>query len=237
MPAAVIRHPFSATKPTVAWHEYYRKRNRLAVLMTCPPRGGRRVAALIYLWYLSYLVVVHRWRGPPSLHLAYRSALADVLHGRLGKRDLSAVTALDDDDDVAADVLPAGVDEVLLDVGDSAGDAFHPLRRMRQSQPAVRFYLAAHLGHYRRSIDLSVVETDTPRRYQAAVVDRKYGLASAAQGLQIFACDKDGLRPRSYRQWVTMRLLDPPAQRAAVALLPLRALRLYRCYRRRSLNP
>lgn len=188
VPASVIRHQFSATKPVVPWREYYRKRNRLALLAMYPPHKGGLIASCIYLVYLNYIVYAHKWRGYKSLYQAYLCARQDALRGRLGKRDLTSLNE-------SIGALPVEclgeVNEVLIDIGEGAGDAVALMNAVRQCNPAAVFYLPGHLARYLRFIDMPGVALAARRNYPMLIVGREYKLRSLVRSPCVYSYGKD----------------------------------------------
>jgi hypothetical protein len=216
--ASVIRHQFSAIKPTIAWREYYRKRNRLIVLFLHPPKKGGYVAFLIYLWYLCYLVIVQKWRGYSSLYYAYLWALQDALQGKLGKRDVAFLNDLEISKSTFK--FPANVNEVLIDIGESAGDALFLMQKIRQHNPLTVFFLPKYLNQYFRFIDLDNVFVENKKNYPMVITGREFKLSSLLKSKNVFAFKNGNFARQSYPQCFIERMVKMSAMILSVAMMP-----------------
>ncbi|NJA06940.1 glycosyltransferase family 2 protein [Methylococcaceae bacterium WWC4] len=188
VPASVIRHQYSATKPIIAWREYYRKRNRLALLAVYSPRNGGVFASLIYLLYLNYIIYFHKWHSYLDLYYAYLWARDDALIGRMGKRDLSSLSSAP----VKVNVeCLADFDEILLDIGEYPGEALILMEAIRQSKPNTIFYIPKYLDHYLKFINIQNIYLLDQHQYSAVILGKNYKLKSATSALTVF-CYNDG---------------------------------------------
>ena len=212
VPASVIRHQFSATKPTVAWREYYRKRNRLTVLLLYPPQKGSYGACLIYLWYLCFLVFINKWLGYSSLHYAYLWARQDALQGKLGKRDLALLNDMEAYKSIF--VLPENVNEVLIDIGESAGDALFLMQKILKINPSIVFYLPKYLSHYYKFIDIENVLPSEKNNHPMVITGREYKFSSLTKSKNVFSFKNGSFVSQSYWQW----LIDRAAKISAILL-------------------
>jgi len=169
VPASVIRHHYGMIKPIVPWREYYRKRNRLAVIAACPPSRGGRLASLLYLVFLNYILLLARWRGDQPLHRAWLWARDDALAGRLGKRDLDGL-ASDGREEAAVNNLADGT-AILIDIAESAGDALAAIRKLREANPGRRLCFTVRQQEYLRYFELPDLEPfRSEKHYDLAVV-------------------------------------------------------------------
>ncbi|WGS83781.1 glycosyltransferase family 2 protein [Methylomonas sp. UP202] len=188
VPASVIRHQYSAIKPIIAWREYYRKRNRLALLAVYSPRYGGVFASLIYLAYLNYTIYFHKWHSYPDLYYAYLWARNDALIGRMGKRDLSSLSSAP----VKVNIeCLADFDEILLDIGEGPGEALILMEAIRQSKPNTIFYIPKYLAHYLKFINIQKIHLLDQHQYSAVILGKNYKLKSATSALTVF-CYSDG---------------------------------------------
>lgn len=207
VPTSVIRHNYNATKPTTAWREYYRKRNRLALLTAYPPRLGGIFASFIYLFYLNQQIQFHKWREEQDLYRALLWARQDGLIGRFGKRDLSDFVA--DTKQLNTDSL-LGLTEILVDIGENAGDTFYLIDCIHQQKPAICFFLPKHLEKYLNLVDRSYARLGTQSCYQALIIGRKFNFGSLRRAERIF-----GYRNGILIQLSTLDLLKDLAIRLA----------------------
>ncbi|AMK78694.1 MULTISPECIES: glycosyltransferase family 2 protein [Methylomonas] len=183
VPASVIRHQYSATKPIIPWREYYRKRNRLALLAVYSSRKGRNFASLIYLFYLNYNIYFHKWHCYQDLYNTYLWARNDALFGKMGKRDLSGLSSAT----VKVNVeFLASSDEILLDIGESPGEAFILMQTILQSKPNTTFYLPEYLSNYLRFIDIPAAYLVKNKNCSTVIIGKKYKLKSAIFSAKVF---------------------------------------------------
>lgn len=218
VPASVIRHQFSATKPTLAWREYYRKRNRLTVLLMYPPQKGSYGASLIYLWFLSYLVLANKWRGYFSLYSAYLWARQDALQGKLGKRDLAILNDIESNKPIFQ--FPENVNEVLVDIGESAGDALFLMQKIRQANPSIDFYLPKYLSHYFKLTDIDNVFASEKNNYPMVITGREYKFSSLTKSNYCFNFKDGSLVPQSYWKWFKDRMIKISAILLSAIVMP-----------------
>ncbi len=183
VPTSVIRHQYSATKPIIPWREYYRKRNRLALLAAYPSRKGGVFASLIYFFYLNYIIYFHKCHSYHDLYHAYLWARDDAILGRMGKRDLQ---------DLSSDTVKINVEcladsnDILLDIGESPGEALILMETILQSKPNTTFYFPEYLSHYLRFIDIPATYLIDNKNCSTVIIGKKYRLKSAISAAKVF---------------------------------------------------
>jgi len=152
VPASVIRHQYNAVKPIVPWREYYKKRNRLALLAVYPPLYGGIFVSVVYIYYLNYLILFTKYNSYYAFCRAYSSALYDGINFRLGYMEIS-----DDCRGCENECFAClnSVSSILLDIGEGAGDAVALIQAVRNYYPNMIFYLPLD-----RSAQYKLIQTE-----------------------------------------------------------------------------
>ncbi|WP_150051627.1 glycosyltransferase family 2 protein [Methylomonas rhizoryzae] len=174
VPASVIRHNYSETKPIVPWREYYRKRNRLAMLAVYPPKHGKQLASLVYIVYINYLIYLHCWLKFTPLDQVYILARNDALKGCLGKRS-SAIFESYSIDSIKFDALG---DKVLIDVGDGAGELLKIVDLISKFNSNLQFFMPKKYAHYLRLFSRSNVRVAIDDVYSSIIIGKSYSFLS-----------------------------------------------------------
>lgn len=229
VPASVICHNFSAIKPTQSWREYYRKRNRLVVLSKYPPKQGRYSAALIYLWFLGKLILLNKILGYSSLYYAYLWARQDALQGKLGKRDLSYLNELDLNESKL--YFPENIHEILIDVGESPGDALALMQKVRQINPDTILFLPKYLKFYLKFFELGNLCIDNNKNYSMVILGREYRLSSITKSKNLFIYKNGQLINQSHWQCIKYKLIKLVAVVASILVMPYYSLFWFKRFR------
>ncbi|OAI07551.1 glycosyltransferase family 2 protein [Methylomonas methanica] len=229
VPASVIRHQYSATKPIIPWREYYRKRNRLALLAVYSPRRGGIFASLIYLFYLNYNIYFHKWHCYQDLYHAYLWARDDALLGKMGKRDLSGLSSATVK--INLECL-ADSDEILLDIGESPGEALILMKTILQSKPNTTFYLPEYLSHYFRFVDIPAAYLVKNKNCSTVIIGQKYHLKSAIFSAKVIGYKNGSLINMSKLDLVNDFVIRFIALLASLANTPSHWLTLRRIFKK-----
>ncbi len=185
VPASMIRHHYNMIKPVVPWREYYRKRNRLAVIFAYPPLYGRWFASWLYFIFVNYLLLLYRWRGDIPLYRALLWAREDAINGHLGKRDLKN---LDPSNQNAAQSPELALgDSVLIDIPESAGEALAAIKKLKDKHPEKQLSIFVKQHEYLRYLDILGLEAAQPGKfYDVVIMGKDCRYRAIRRGKQIY---------------------------------------------------
>lgn len=231
VPASVIRHHYNRIKPVVPWREYYRKRNRLAVIFAYPPLYGRWFASCLYLIFVNYSLLLYRWRGNIPLYRALLCAREDAINGQLGKRNLDNL-----DPGTQKEVQWCNIDEgscVLVDIPESAGIALAAIKRLMETCPEkhLRIFVAQH--QYLRYFDAPGLEAAPHgKRYDVVIMGKDCRYRTARSGRQIYRFSQGAFSPLAH-PWLEL-FIDWGRRTAAIVIAiaktPLQGAKMIRRY-------
>ncbi|SJM94023.1 glycosyltransferase family 2 protein [Crenothrix polyspora] len=234
VPSSVIRHNFSATKPTVAWREYYRKRNRLTVLALYPPKKGGSIAIFLNLLNLNYLIFSHKWQGYFDLYYAYLWARQDTLEGKLGKRDLTALNQTETNQSTIE--FSDTVNEILIDISEGAGDCMSLMQHIRNTKPSSVFFLASHLKDYFKFIDMEGMLPAKEQSYSMLIIGKQYSLRSLKQSSQIYQWKQGRLIKQSCWDIIQDQILKITALVFSILITPIHVTYLLKSFKNQKIK-
>ncbi len=146
------------------------------------------------------------------MHYAYLWARQDALQGKLGKRDLALLNDMEAYKSIF--VLPENVNEVLIDIGESAGDALFLMQKILKINPSIVFYLPKYLSHYYKFIDIENVLPSEKNNHPMVITGREYKFSSLTKSKNVFSFKNGSFVSQSYWQW----LIDRAAKNTAILL-------------------
>lgn len=223
IPASVIRHQYGAIKPIIPWREYYRKRNRLALLAVYPTKKGGAFASLIYLGYLNYLIYSHKWLNFTDLYYAYLWARQDAIHGRLGKQDLTKINSPTTNIDTSC---LKGFADILIDMSESVGEAMILIRLIHQNNEKANIFFPKHLKKHLSLIDSPSISISDKKNHSAVILGRNYKLKSYSSASCAFMFRNGQLISVSTLDIINNIATKLLAYLASLCLMPIHWLRL-----------
>ena len=178
VPNSIIFHHFSELKPTVAWREYYRKRNRAACLAMHPPKYGKYLALWIYLVACNFRIFVCNKTNNTTLYDVYQLALTDFLECRQGKCSIAITTH-----------EPLSQNPVALifwiDIK-KPGDALSAINQLYSNKNQPEFYLANKSNHLLTGIAPNLSGKKPRRGISTAIVDESVSFETIINCPRIF---------------------------------------------------
>jgi GT2 family glycosyltransferase len=237
VPASVISHHYNMIKPVVPWREYYRKRNRLAVIASYPPSRGGHLAIIVYLIFVNYSILMYQWRRDRSLYRALLWARDDAISRNLGKRDLSG---LDTDHQYKIQVPEfSEEDRILIDISESAGNALAAINRIKETHFAKHISIFVEQHEYLKYFDVQRLEVAEPERnYDVVIVGKNCHYRNLRRGKVIYRFFQGAF---SLIEYPLLEYLIDGARRMlamtiAVCLAPFQGVRLIWRYRDKGLS-
>ena len=232
VPASVVRHCYSKTKPSEAWREYYRKRNRLAVISAYPPRLGKKLCILVYTAFLNFSIASYRLSRHYEMFTSLLYARNDAISGRFGQRQLPVVAKRNR----GADNMKKfqGNASFLIDLGKDFGDAIEAMNLLKSVLPNPRFYLPHHLRKYRLYFKGHRFQLETgTEHFDVVVLGQKFHLSSIPKGDVVckYQNNRFMISPRPYRMVCIDMCKKLAAIITTIPLAPLHWTKLLRTYR------
>lgn len=181
VPASVIRHHYNMIKPVVPWREYYRKRNRLVVLASYPPRLGKWTAIFVYVFFINYSLMMCRLRGDRTFHRTLFLARNDAINGILGKRDLNSLNTCIK----KSTQVPSfnGRIQVLIDIPESAGNALAATKSLIALYDKKRLVISIEQREYLKYFNIEGLElSHSEKLYDLVVIGKDCRYSSIHRG-------------------------------------------------------